>query len=339
MAQLRLRYVNEYVDRTGKVRRYFRKGGKQYGPLPGEVGSEEFMGAYQAFLASEPAVKVATRGLEGSLGRLIVEFYGSGMFMNLKPSSRRIYRCVLDPLSRDHGHRSVALMTPDAIERVIQRIGQEHPAMGNLTRAVVKRLMRYAIKTKWRQDNPATGIDPFKVGTHHTWTDAELRQFEARWHPGTRQRLAYALLLYTGQRVGDVAKMHRSDIADGLIHVVQEKTGAVVYIPIEPELDLAMKAWPASGLTLIGDAQGRPLKRAALSGLMRAAIKQAGLPPRCVSHGLRKAMMRRLAENDATVKQIASISGHKTLREVERYTAAADQKSLARAGMRKLRGA
>ena len=113
----------------------------------------------------------------------------------------------------------------------------------------------------------------------------------------------------------------------------------MVYIPIEPELDLAMKAWPASGLTLIGDAQGRPLKRAALSGLMRAAIKQAGLPPRCVSHGLRKAMMRRLAENDATVKQIASISGHKTLREVERYTAAADQKSLARAGMRKLRGA
>jgi integrase len=51
------------------------------------------------------------------------------------------------------------------------------------------------------------GIDAFKVGEHHTWTDAELRQYEAKWRLGTRQRLAYALLLYTGQRVGDVAKM------------------------------------------------------------------------------------------------------------------------------------
>jgi hypothetical protein len=46
MAKLRLKYVNEYVDRTGRVRRYFRKGGKQLGTLPGDVGSAEFMAAY-----------------------------------------------------------------------------------------------------------------------------------------------------------------------------------------------------------------------------------------------------------------------------------------------------
>jgi hypothetical protein len=46
---------------------------------------------------------------------------------------------------------------------------------------------------------------------------------------------------------------------------------------------------------------------------------------------LRKALMRRLAERGATTKQIASVSGHKTLKEVERYTAAADQARLARA--------
>jgi hypothetical protein len=57
MAQLRLRYVNEYADRTGKVRRYFRKHGRQLGPLPGEVGSEEFMTAYAAYLAEKPAAR------------------------------------------------------------------------------------------------------------------------------------------------------------------------------------------------------------------------------------------------------------------------------------------
>lgn len=131
--------------------------------------------------------------------------------------------------------------------------------------------------------------------------------------------------------------MNRADISDGLIHVVQQKTGAELWVPIAPELEAAMKACPARGLTLIGDANGRPLKRAALSALMRSAIRQAELPPRCVSHGLRKAAMRRLAEHDATAKQIAAVSGHKTLKEIERYTNAADQKKLARAGMDKLR--
>jgi hypothetical protein len=36
-------------------------------------------------------------------------------------------------------------------------------------------------------------------------------------------------------------------------------------------------------------------------------------------------MARRLAEGGATSKEIASVSGHKSLKEVERYTAKADQ--------------
>jgi len=47
--------------------------------------------------------------------------------------------------------------------------------------------------------------------------------------------------------------------------------------------------------------------------------------------------MRRLAEAGASAKQIASISGHKTLREIERYTDAADQKRLSRAAIAKLK--
>jgi hypothetical protein len=46
-------------------------------------------------------------------------------------------------------------------------------------------------------------VKPF--ATSHTWTDAEIAQFERRWPLGTRE-LAFALLLYTGQRGGDVVK-------------------------------------------------------------------------------------------------------------------------------------
>lgn len=336
VAKLRLKYVNEYVDRWGKVRRYFRKGGKQLGALPGEVGSAEFMAAYAAFLAEKPALIGKPAMHKDSLAKLIVDYYGSRMFTKLAPSTRQLYRYALDPLSKEHGHRSASAMTAEHAEKIVNKIGEARPGMGNLTRAVMRRVMQFAVKSKVRKDNPMLGIEAFKVGEHHTWTDAELKKFEDKWRLGTRQRLAYALLLYTGQRVGDVAKMNRADVSEGLIHVVQQKTGAEIWVPIHPELQRAMTAYPAKGLTLAGDANGRPLKRAALSALMRSAIRQAGLPTRCVAHGLRKAAMRRLAEADATVNQIAAVSGHKTLKEVERYTKAADQKRLARTAMGKV---
>jgi enterobacteria phage integrase len=50
---------------------------------------------------------------------------------------------------------------------------------------------------------------------------------------------------------------------------------------------------------------------------------------------LREAGLRRLAEAGKTAKQIAAVSGHKSLREIQRYTDAADQRQLARDAMKK----
>ena len=44
----RLPYVQEYRDRHGKIRRYFRRPGSRRIPLPGRPGSKEFMTAYNA---------------------------------------------------------------------------------------------------------------------------------------------------------------------------------------------------------------------------------------------------------------------------------------------------
>jgi integrase len=272
MATLRLKYVNEYIDHTGKLRRYFRRGSKR-GPLPGNVGSDEFMAAYQGYLSDQPAPVSAKAS--GSFGLLITEYYGSRPFLNLKPSSRKIYKYVLEPLAKAHGHRLVRDMRADKIAKIIQDIGETKPGMANLTKSVLQKMMKYAVKAKWRPDNPVLGIEAFKRGTHHTWTEGELKTFETRWPLGTRQRLAYALLLYTGQRVGDVAKMRRADIVDGELHVIQDKTGTELYLPIVPKLEQAMKAYPAKGLSLIGNEQGKPLTRAALSHMMREAIKDA----------------------------------------------------------------
>src|SRR5262249_22774848 len=54
-------------------------------------------------------------------------------------------------------------------------------------------------------------------------------------------------------------------------------------------------------------------------------------------HGLRKAACVRLAHAGCSTKEIAAISGHKSLHEIERYTRDAEQARLARSAMARLR--
>ena len=54
-------------------------------------------------------------------------------------------------------------------------------------------------------------------------------------------------------------------------------------------------------------------------------------------HGLRKAACVRLAYAGCSTKEIAAISGHKSLHEIERYTRDAEQARLARSAMARLR--
>jgi hypothetical protein len=167
------------------------------------------------------------------------------------------------------------------------------------------------------------------IGTYHTWTDAEIDQYERRWPLGTRERLAFALLL----------KMMRSDIVGDRIRVAQDKarkgTTNELMIRIHPALARALSAGPVVGMQhLITDARGKPLRN--LTDLIERAVKLAGLPPRCVAHGLRKAALRGLAEHGSTTKEIAAVSGHRSLSEIERYTAKADQAGLADSAIGKL---
>jgi integrase len=332
MAKIELPYVKAYQDRTGVWRYYFRRGRRVFGTIPGKPGSLEFMQAYQDFLGS-PAPKEA-RHEYGTIGHLITSFYASPSFANLKPVSKTLYRrAVLEPFAEKHGYRMVRDIRRDKLSTYIEEIGATKPAMANTTRSVLNRLMKYAVAKEWRRDNPITGMERYKIGSHHTWTDGELSQFEAAWPVGTRERLAYALFLYTGQRGGDVVRMSRRDIEDGYIHVVQEKTGADLQIPIHPVLMATIKATPSKGFAILSRANGQPIKRQTLTAMIAKAVEKAGLPAHCVPHGIRKSTMRRLAEGGATSKEIAAISGHQTLKEIERYTEAADQKKLSKSAM------
>jgi integrase len=92
-------------------------------------------------------------------------------------------------------------------------------------------------------------------------------------------------------------------------------------------------ATPSEHLTFLVTATGKPYGGNAFSEQFRNWCDAAGLPRRCKPHGLRKAACRRLAEAGCSSSEIMAISGHATMKEVVRYTAAADRARLARNAM------
>jgi integrase len=117
------------------------------------------------------------------------------------------------------------------------------------------------------------------------------------------------------------------------LSVRQSKTGAALEIPIHSELQKALDAVPADNLTFVVTQYNRPFTPQGFGNWFKDECKVAGLP-HSSAHGLRKAACRRLAEVGCTVHQIAAISGHKSLKEIERYTRAVDQARLAREAIR-----
>jgi site-specific recombinase XerD len=88
---------------------------------------------------------------------------------------------------------------------------------------------------------------------------------------------------------------------------------------VTPELQQVLDATPCKHLTFITTKSERPFSGEDFSKQFRAWCDAAGLPTRCSAHGLRKAVARRLAEKGASAHQIAAITGHKTLSEMQRY--------------------
>jgi integrase len=168
------------------------------------------------------------------------------------------------------------------------------------------------------------------------WTDTEIAKFEAKWPSGSRARLALYLLLYTGQRRSDVVRMGRQHLSGEAVQVTQKKTGTHLTIPLHPKLKAELANSPADNLTFLMTAQRRPFTAVGFSNWFTECARDAGLPHNSSPHGLRKAAARRLAEAGCSGLQIAAITGHTSLKEVERYTRSAEQKRLAEAAIRAL---
>jgi integrase len=335
MTKIRLPFIHEYTDRHGKLRRYVRRPGFKQIRLNGIPGSPEFMATYENAIAGQAERKSigAGRTRPGTVNAAIVGYYNSVAFRTLAPNTQGLRRRILERFRVEHGEKRIALLPREVIVRLLGRMPRF--AAQNWLKAI-RGLLEFAVAEGFRADNPAQGIKlpTPKSDGFHTWTEEEIEQFD-RHHPqGSRARLALAILLYTAQRRADVVRMGRQHVRQGILSVRQNKTGAALEIPIHRKLKRVLDSVPGDNLTFLVTAQGQPFTPQGFGNWFSEQCKAAGLPAHCAAHGLRKAACRRLAEAGCSVHQIAAISGHRSLKEIERNTRAVDQARLDREAIR-----
>jgi integrase len=318
---------------------------------------QDFMRRYAAALDGLKAQATnigAKRTKHGSLDALIAAYLdpqSTSLFRTRAPETQRTCRNIIENFRREHGHRPlyrtdsrgerIMLLTREHMQRIVNSKAGTPFAQRNFLNTM-RVMFQWAIKEGRIPDDPTLGVTREKVKTrgYRTWSEPEIERFEATHPVGTKGRLAFALLLYTGQRRGDVVKLGRQSVHNDVLTIDQGKTEggeeAHLEIPLHPKLREIIDATPTVGVkTFLVTHFGKPYTAPGFGNWFRELCDAAGCHG-VSAHGLRKATARRLAEIGCSANQIAAITGHATLKEVQRYTQAADRKRMAREAMAKL---
>ncbi|AQS85459.1 hypothetical protein A0U92_12460 [Acetobacter aceti] len=107
-------------------------------------------------------------------------------------------------------------------------------------------------------------------------------------------------------------------------------------IPAQERLQASLDAIAPHAETFICTGKG---KRSSSNGFYNQFVKwceRTSIPKDLSPHGLKKTIAMRLAEAGCTPHQIGVITGHEPLKEVDRYTRAANKTHLADEGMQAL---
>lgn len=228
------------------------------------------------------------------------------------------------------------LMRVDEITRpmVIQYRDDTYdkPAKCRLGLVVLSNILRYAHDRGMVEYNQAALVKGLpKKKEIEPWTEEQFEKFIET--APRRLRTAVMLALYTGQRRSDLIRMLWTDYNGQTIKVVQQKTRKFLEIPVHVRLKRELETLPLRKRTILVNAFGEKWDGESLRRAVKKHAIDVGLPETLSIHGLRKSAAIALAEAGCTPHQIAAVTGHQSLKNVELYTRAADQRRLAKEAM------
>jgi len=334
--------VTRVVDRHGKIRWRFRMKGKPSCYIAGVYGSKEFVSNYQKAVDGQDQPIAASRlPAHGTFDWLIVEYQRTPTWHNLAPITKRNLGNEIERFRRRFGKAMVRDLRLDHIERILGDMA-DRPAAANKLLKLIRRLCRYAMRRELIVRDPSAGAKPYTLDGdgYHTWTDAEIAQFEAHHGVTSKAVLAMRLILCTGAAREDAAALGRQNIKDGpdgpRIVYRRIKTKQEVDIPIIDELAEVLAHVASDQMLFVTHGSGKGYTPESFGNWFREQCVAAELG-HCSSHGLRKAGATRLANAEATEFEVMAFLGHRTTNEARTYVKRASRGKLTDSAFRKLR--
>ncbi|MGD9738539.1 MAG: tyrosine-type recombinase/integrase [Bauldia sp.] len=324
MVRVSLKGINRVrkrlADGTIAYYHYHRATGTK---LPGDVGSPDFLAAYQA--AERPPARDA-----GTVAGLIREYLasprfgaGDGRARALRHSTQREYKRMLGPLEERFGTMPIlALASPSVVGEFIdyqEEVGLDRPREADNRLTVLSAVFTYARRKGRISRNPLDGFERLYAGDRAEviWTEADVTTF-MRTAPVELQR-AMILGIHTAQRYGDLIRLRWSDYDGDFLSLKQSKTSQRVAVKCSAALKAMIAATPRQGPFILTRSDGRPWHTAnddkRLGKEWREHMKACGLyssdpTTRLRFHDLRGTAVTLLALAGVSVPQIVAITGH-----------------------------
>lgn len=200
---------------------------------------------------------------------IVAKRYVREIFPSKSIQTRKDNDKELANLLKVFAHMPIDAIAPMHVREYMDIRGQVAKVRANREKALLSHIFNKAREWGYTAlQNPCQGVKGFKeTGRSRYITDAEFDLVKAHAHYSVIDAMDLALL--TGQRPADVLKLKRTDIRDGALWIVQNKTGQRLGIEVTGELATvisrinerprrAISAW------LIQGENGQPLTQFAL---------------------------------------------------------------------------
>ena len=190
---------------TVKKEHYREPGGRA--ALRGPVGSPEFCEDYLKASTGATVAKPPSRNVSrGSMTQIVSQYYASAEYKNnLGEVTRKRRKTILTDFLNKYGDTKIT----DWEVRHIRKLRDENASTPGSASDVIKALrgvFRFALENDIISYNPMRDVPLLKGSSEgfKEWTIFDIEKYESVWPIGTKERLALALLVYTGQRRSDI---------------------------------------------------------------------------------------------------------------------------------------
>jgi integrase len=326
--------VTKETTRHGKVVFYFRIGKGERIRLLGIPGSKEFKKAYQAALIGQKIENVEATTIARSLRWLVQQYMDSAEWAGLSVATRKqrglFYKQVIDA----SGNVDCRAVTKADVQKALER-RKSTPALANNFKKALSALFKWGLDHGHVNVDPTAGVKSLKTRNSDgfpIWTLEDIENFTKHWPVGTRERLAFELIVASGLRRSDAVRAGRQHMTDDVLKINTQKTNTQVTIEFSPRILDLIEQTQTGDLAFIVGKKGLPLTKESFGNWFRDTCRAAGVEKS--AHGLRKFSATLAAEAGATSHQLMAQFGWVTVKQAEVYTRGADRVHLGKASSR-----